>query len=288
MTDAPSSAERAASPPSGTEAAARVADVLLLYLHRPAYGVSAIARELNLSKAVVHRILQSLESRSIVAYDDRQRVYRLGSAIAALGARALSNLDLRASALPVLRRLARATGETVTLSALMGLSRIYIDQLPSLHEIKMTVEIGRPFPLHAGASSRALLAFAPPDLRRAVLDEALRPLTPRTMTDPAALEASLAETVRTGIARSRGERQHGAGSVAAPLFGPESEVVGAISVCGPVDRFDDATVERFAPLVAKAAREISTGLGWSGDLPRHVAAPPPVGAAPATAERSKP
>lgn len=286
MTGALSPPERAAPPPSGTEAAARVADVLLLYLHRPAYGVSAIARELNLSKAVVHRILRSLESRSIIAYDGKRRVYGLGSAIAALGARALSNLDLRASALPVLRRLARATGETVTLSALVGLSRIYLDQLPSPHEIKMTVEVGRPFPLHAGASSRALLAFAPPDLRRAVLDETLRPLTPRTITDPAALEASLAETVRTGIARSRGERQHGAAAVAAPLFGPDGVVVGAISACGPIDRFDDATVERFAPLVAKAAREISTGLGWNGHLP-HPNAPPPVGAAPATAERSR-
>jgi IclR family transcriptional regulator, acetate operon repressor len=264
---------RGEPPKSGTEAATRVADVLLLFLTEPVQGVSAIARNLGLSKAVVHRILQSLESRRLIDYDERTRVYRLGPAIAALGAQALANLDLRTVALPVLRGLARVSGETVTLSALVGSSRIYIDQLVSLKEIKMTVEVGRPFPLHAGASSRAILAFAPEDLRKMILDDELPALTPATITERAELEASLAETARTGLARSRGERQHGAGSVAAPLFGPHGEVVGAISLCGPVDRFDEDTVERFSPLVTAGAQEISTRLGWSGELPGHPDSP---------------
>lgn len=248
-----------------------MADVLLLFLRRSPNGVSAIARDLGLSKAVVHRILRSLESRSIVAYDESVRAYRLGAAMAALGARALNDFDLRDAAMPVLRQLARRTGETVTLSTLVGSARIYIDQLPSLSEIKMTVEVGRPYPLHAGASSRAVLAFAPPDLRRAVLEGELSPLTPETITDRGALEASLCETARRGIAVSRGERQAGAGSVAAPLFGATGEVVGGISVCGPIDRFDDAVVERLAPLVVEAAREISSALGSETQAPRHMA-----------------
>ena len=41
----------------GTEAAERVADVLLAFSHcESSMGVSALARELSLSKAVVHRI----------------------------------------------------------------------------------------------------------------------------------------------------------------------------------------------------------------------------------------
>lgn len=261
------SSGRAAAPASGTEAAARVADVLLLFLHHRALGVSAIARELGLSKAVVHRILQSLESRTLVAYDPERREYHLGSGTAALGARALRDLDLREVALPELRQLARASGETATLSALVNSSRVYLDQLPSLQEIKMTVEVGRPFPLHAGASSRAILAFAPPDLRKQVLDEALPPLTAETITDRAELERALAETAQTGVARSRGERQHGAGSVAAPVFAADGNVIGAISVCGPIDRFDDATVERLTPLVREAATTIAAKLGWSGGVP---------------------
>jgi IclR family transcriptional regulator, acetate operon repressor len=255
------------APLAGTEAASRVADVLLLFLHSRSYGVTAIARELGLSKAVVHRILQSLESRSLITYDPEERLYRLGPAGAALGARALQDLDLRDAAVPTLRRLARTTGETVTLSVLIGAARVYVDQLVSHKEIKMSVELGRPFPLHAGASSRALLAFVHPALRREVLDEELPPLTPETITDRAELEASLEETVRTGIARSRGERQHGAGSVAAALFSSAGNVVGAISVCGPIHRFDEDTLDRLAPLVLDAAQEVSAALGYHGAIP---------------------
>ncbi len=181
--------------------------------------------------------------------------------MAGLGARALQDLDLRAAALPTLQRLQQETRETATLSALVGSSRVYVDQLPSRQEITMTVEIGRGFPLHAGASGRVILAHIPVDLRHAVLEERLTELTEVTITDRHVLASTLEEIRADGYALSRGERQHGAGSVAAPLFGPGGRVVGAISVCGPINRFDDVTMTRLAPLVRDAAVEISAAIG---------------------------
>jgi DNA-binding IclR family transcriptional regulator len=244
---------------SGTESADRVADVLLLLAAGPArLGVTEIARELGISKAVVHRILRSLLSRHLVQMDDG--AYSLGVAAAAMGARALRELDLRAIALPVLRRLQAETNETTTVSALVGTARVYLDQVVSLNEIKMTVEIGRPFPLHAGASSKAVLAAAPEELRRHVLDTLRVRFTDRTITDRRRLEDELARITADGVAVSLGERQRGAGSVAAPVFGPDGTVTGAISLCGPVDRFTDDAIARYRPLVRAAAEEISRGL----------------------------
>lgn len=228
----------------------------------PAIGVTEISRKLGMSKAVVHRILQSLVSRQLVVLDEDSRGYRLGPAAAALGAHALRNLDLRRAALPVLRRLQHETGETTTLSELLGTARVYLDQVPSLKEIKMTVEVGRPFPLHAGASGKAILAFAPPGLRELVLGRPLPALTPLTPTRRTEIEAELARIEEAGTAISFGERQHGAGAVAAPVLGVDGYALGSISVCGPVDRFDEQTVEHMRPLVLKAAREISRALSW--------------------------
>ncbi|WP_278045294.1 IclR family transcriptional regulator domain-containing protein, partial [Actinomadura roseirufa] len=73
----------------------------------------------------------------------------------------------------------------------------------------------------------------------------------------AALRARLAATVRDGAVASVGERQADAGAVAAPLFGPDGEVRGSISVCGPRHRFTRAAVGRYRPLVRDAAREIA-------------------------------
>lgn len=226
-------------------------------------GVSEISRRLGLSKAVVYRILRSLVSRRLLAVDEAGGGrYRLGTAAATLGARALRDLDLRENALPVLRRLQHETGETATVSELVGVSRVYLDQVPSLKEIKMTVEIGRPFPLHAGASSRTILAFAPPDLRTQILDGPLEALTPKTIVDRAELEAELAQNGREGVAASFGERQPGAASVAASLLAADGHAIGSISVCGPVDRFGEETVRRLRPIVRDAAREVSHELGW--------------------------
>ena len=232
---------------------------------RGTLGVSEVSRRLGLSKAVVHRILSSLVSRRLLAVDENGGRYRLGPAAATLGARALRDLDLRENALPVLRRLQQETGETATVSELVGVSRVYLDQIPSLQEIKMTVEIGRPFPLHAGASSRAILAFAPPDLRRQILDGSLGALTPKTIVDRVELEAELARNAREGVAASFGERQPGAASVAAPLLVADGHAIGSISVCGPVDRFGGETVRRLYPLVRDASRELSRKLGWRGE-----------------------
>lgn len=253
---------------NGTEAAGRVADVLLAFLEGPAvHRLSVLSRDLDLSKAVVHRILQTLVERGLVVPQSPGTGYRLGPAAAALGARALRENDLRRAAMPVLRRLQEATGETTTISAVVPGARVYLDQVPSQREIKMTVELGRRFPLHAGSSSTSILAFLPEVEREAVVSGALDRLTPQTVSDPARLRARLAQVRRDGHAHSDGERQQGAGSVAAPVFGVDGAVLGAISVCGPVDRVDERARSRFVPLLVEAADDVSRALGWRGGLP---------------------
>ncbi|WNV76185.1 IclR family transcriptional regulator [Geodermatophilus sp. DSM 44513] len=253
---------------AGTEGAGRVADVLLAFLDGPdSLGVSALARDLGLSKAVVHRILQTLVQRGLLEPDPGPRGYRLGPSAAALGARALRGLDLRLTALPVLRELQERTGETTTISACVPGGRVYLDQVESTEEIKMTVELGRRFPLHAGSSSTCILAFLPADEVEAVLTGPLDRMTERTVVDTAELRRRIREVRACGYAWSDGERQEGAGSVAAPVFGVDGTVVGSISVCGPAARVDATSCDRFVPLLTSAADRISRDLGWRGGLP---------------------
>ncbi|WP_205215188.1 IclR family transcriptional regulator [Amycolatopsis albispora] len=243
---------------TGTEVAGRVADVLLLFATGPKYlGVSAIGRELGVSKAVVYRILQSLVSREMLATDPGVAGYRLGPAAVALGASALRGFDLRVAAAPVLRRLRDETGETTTLSGLLGDERVYLEQFESEREIKMTVELGKRFPLHAGSSGKVILANLPADRREALLAAPHDALTERTIVAEDELRAELERVAEDGVAVSLGERQAGAGSVAAPVFGPDGEVRGAISICGPEYRFTPDLVERYRELVRAAAGEIA-------------------------------
>jgi DNA-binding IclR family transcriptional regulator len=242
-----------------------VADVLLLFADGPTtLGVTRIARELALSKAVVHRILQSLTARGMTTYEQSSREYRLGPAVAALGARALRASDLRSAALEVLPRLRDETGETATLTSPVPNGRVYLDQFEGLHEIKMTVELGRRFPLHAGSSGKAVLAFLPAGEQDRVLAGRLDALTPHTVVDPGALRAELTKIRACGYATSAGERQADAASVAAPVFSLSGDVIGAISACGPRYRVTADFAERIAPRVTAAAAQISQRMGWRG------------------------
>jgi DNA-binding IclR family transcriptional regulator len=250
---------------SGTQNAGRVADVLLAVAASPEpIGVSAVGRQLGLSKAVVHRILRSLVSRALVTSDSARGTYRLGPAGAAIGARALAALDIRRIAMPVLRALQADTQETTTLSVLIGDQRTYLDQVVSHHEIRMMVELGTFWPLHAGSSGKAILAFAPPDVQERSLAGPLARFTRSTVTDVEDLRRELERVRRRGVAVSRGERQPGAASVAAAIFGIDETAIGSISVCGPADRFDAEAAELVAPRVSSAAARITDGLALLG------------------------
>ncbi|HEX5407069.1 MAG TPA: IclR family transcriptional regulator [Pseudonocardiaceae bacterium] len=260
--------EGRATTADGTESSARVADVLLQFLGgSPSLGVSAIARELGLSKAVVHRILRSLVDRGLLEVDPETRAYGLGPAAVALGARALRDAKLRPVALPELRELQRLTGETTTVSARVPEGRVYLDQVVSEKEIRMTVELGRRYPLHAGSTGRAIMAFLPAADQEAILTGELESLTPDTIIDPDRLRSVLRTVRATGIAESGGERQLGAASLAAPIFDLDGQPVGSLSVCGPRSRITDELRARFAPLVAHSADTVSRALGWQGGLP---------------------
>jgi DNA-binding IclR family transcriptional regulator len=249
----------------GTETAGRVIDVLLLFTDGPTeLGVSGMARELGLSKAVVHRILQTLVARQMLALDQESRLYRLGPGTAALGARALRDFDLRTVAASSLRRLHDQTRETVTLTTVVPGGRAYVDQIVSTHEVTMTVELGRRFPLHAGSSGKCVLAFLPEQQREEILRAELLALTDSTPTDAAVLREDLARIRELGYATSAGERQADAGSVASPVFGLDGDVRGSVSVCGPRSRFTAQFVSDCAPRVVEAARDISAALGWTG------------------------
>lgn len=226
----------------------------------PTLGVTEIAASLGLSKAVVHRTLMSCVAKGFITFHPATRRYSLGPRIVGLALGYLDRIDIRSLARPVLQRLSAATEETATLSIRSGWSRVYVDQVTPPRDVKMIVQLGASFPLHAGASSKAFLAFLSPREQADYLAaQPMTKLTDKTISDKPELLAELKHITEVGYATSFGERDPSAGSVAAPVFGPNGPLA-VISVAGPVERFRPEA-DRFAGLLLDAVADLSAQVG---------------------------
>lgn len=228
-------------------------------------GVTEISKELGLSKSSAYRVLSSLKRAQWVAQDPKTKKYNLGTRVLELGLSMVSQLDLRSASLPYLNELRSTTHEAAMLSARVGLERIFIDQLQSNHEVRQVVELGRRFPLWLGAPGKAMLAFMEESEIEMVIDNlrklGVHILASGQVLDIDRLREELAKIRRQGFAVTVGERLIATPAVAAPIFGRDQGVVGAISVGGPLPTFSVDQAVRYGPLVSQVSSKISLQLG---------------------------
>src|SRR5207248_2316519 len=91
----------------------------------------------------------------------------------------------------------------------------------------------------------------------------LTAFTQYTAIDPTTLERELEDIRREGYAVGDQDLDLGAAAVAAPIRDHTRQVVGAISVAGPLSRVRACLHTELRREVVSAAEEISAGLGFS-------------------------
>lgn len=227
-----------------------------------ATGVSDIARRTGLSKASVHHILATLESRKFVMREPETNLYRLGWALYELGSSVVRNLDISRVARPFLDRLADQTGESVLLGILDEDAVLYLDRGEAPNGLRMTANAGRRGPLHATASGKVLLAFADDhELFQRVVTSPLRSLTRTTITDPSVLRHEIAEVRQTGYATCWQETEVGLSSLAVAIRDYTGTVAGSIALAGPATRLTTRTLQAHLIPLQAAAHQIELQLG---------------------------
>lgn len=252
-------------PGSVTSAVERAIAVLECFSRKePALTVTEISQRLGLRKSTAHRLLTLLARQDMIARDVGSLRYRLGSKVLYLGNICAKQYRLRDFAMPIMRQVWEKCGETVTLTIRVGDHRMYLEQIESLQEMRVSVEIGKVLPIYCGASGKILLAFMDSDEADQVLARlTLAPLTPGTITDLAQLREDLRRTRAQGYAISCGERVDGVNALSTPLLSSQGRVTAALGISGPASRFVLERVLERAPLLVETAREASDTFGWA-------------------------
>ncbi|SHN46992.1 IclR family transcriptional regulator [Cryptosporangium aurantiacum] len=232
----------------------------------PRLRLSAMARRSGLPLSTAHRLVAELEQWGAV---DREPdgAYVVGRRIWQLALLAPIHGELREIAMPFLEDVHRATGENVHLAIRDGTHSLYIERIWSSASVPLESRVGRRLPLHATAAGKALLAAAPAAVVDAVLGAPER-LTPRTLTDPAAIRRDLADVRARGYAFSSGEATPGTWSVAVGVPGPVRTTLASLAVVagGPGEPTSDqvtasaATVRQLAAVLMVAAAALGREL----------------------------
>jgi DNA-binding IclR family transcriptional regulator len=236
-------------------------------------GIREIARHLELSPAIVQRLVNTLSERGYVRRDPETRRYRLGFRAMALGAGQAKHGDLASLAQTELRRLAEQHGVNCFLGVLKEGRAIYLLAVQGDGPIAIRVSAGEEMPLHSTAIGKVLLASLDADSARAFLGHKLARVTERTITDPDKLLRSFNRVRSQGFATVREENLPGVLSVGVPVHDASGAVVAAISIAYARSLDVALSLEAMTPHVVEAADNISRALGWFADIGSRISEP---------------
>jgi IclR family acetate operon transcriptional repressor len=207
----------------------------------PSYGVSELARKLELSTSTTHRLLSTLAAEHLIEQDAETGRYHLGLAVFDLAAATSAGYDLTEAVLPPMTMLRSRTGETVQVGVLDGREVVYVERLQSPQTLRMFLDVGRRNWAHSTGTGKVLLAaLSVPVLDRTLDGWELVRQTPNTITDHARLREELRAVRDRGYAQNCDESEVGASSIAAPIHDATGAVVAALSVAGPTPRMEPA------------------------------------------------
>lgn len=249
--------------PAGSQSLERGLDILeMIEAEGAELGVRELARRAHLSPTIVQRLVSSLAWRGYLEKNSETSRYRLGHRSLSLGASSERAFDYAVTARRELERLAREHHLNGFVSVLRGGRAIYVLAIQADGPVAIKVSPGSEMPMHSTSAGKVLLAaLSDSEVRKLLGGRKLAAVTPHTVTDPAALVASLAKVRRQGFATVNEENIPGVLSVGAPIRDRSGAVVAALSVAFPKYLDSGLTLASVEPLVTGAALNVSRMLG---------------------------
>jgi IclR family acetate operon transcriptional repressor len=220
--------------------------------------------ELEIPLGSLHRILTTLGQSDYLRRSPVTKRYFLGRAARALGGGTGSPSARLIQPPPALVEAAAETGETAFLTELVGDVPVCVSIVEAEHALRLFVRIGQEMPLHAAASSRAILAHLDEEVARTLLtgSEPLTGFTEGTPRDIEDVMQVLREVRAHGYALCDNELDPNAWAVSAPIRDSEDRVTSSVTITAPGPRVADPEVRtRATRAVLRAADALSAELG---------------------------
>ncbi|KWT67191.1 Transcriptional regulator, IclR family [Comamonas testosteroni] len=226
-------------------------------------GAPELARRLQLPRATVFRMLNTLESMGFLQRAEGGNDYRLGLSVLRLGFEFLSSMDLTELGQPVIARLCDEIRFPCNIVVRDGRSIVYVAKVTPPTPLTSSVRVGTRLPAHATLLGRILLAdLSLPELRALYPEEHLEghsPNTPRTVIELFDLVQSDRER---GHVAGAGFYESSISTIAAPVRDHSGRVIAALGVTLASAQIDPGRQTELVPRVCAAADELSELLNY--------------------------
>jgi DNA-binding IclR family transcriptional regulator len=244
---------------------------MLEYVAQEPEGLSnaEISRKLQIPKSSASYILRTLEKQGYLNRDVQTGKYRVGLKILSLSRGALSGIDVREVALPIMRHLMEKTSLTCHLAILDGPEAVYIEKVEPQGFIRMDTWVGRRMRVHATSVGKSLVAYIPEDrLHQIIKERPMEKRTPKTITSMSRLLKELEKVRAQGYSVDDEENNLGARCLGAPVFNQRGEIEAALGLSGTINQVNAQTMPRIIEALKDGARHLSMQLGYRA--PRRV------------------
>lgn len=228
-----------------------------------AMTLSDAAKELQVNKNIAHRLLFTLEELGFIQEDAVSRKYRLTFKLLNLARTQWIKSDVLSQSEPLLKELARSTGELVRLALVeLGELRWVFAEIGAQRSLMIDPAYGGNIIPHVHATSKAYLMTLPEaELERRIEGFTFTAYSPHSITDAGTFKAHIQEARSEGFACSYEERDLGIAAVAVPVLGGDRltgpRCVAVVSISAPASRMSKDQIKSMArELLMPAVRRL--------------------------------
>lgn len=246
-------------------------DILGLYsAQKPRLSLTEISQSLAIPKSTAHHILATLLSYGYIERVENDE-YALGTRIITLTQNARVNIEIRDRAAPLLRQLADSSKESTYLTVRENGHVLYIYALESPRRLLARTAVGERVPMYCTSVGKAILScLKQEEVEDIIARSELHPFTENTLTSLESLLEDLRLTQERGYALDHAEHESNVYCIGAPIFGGDTNVVGACSVSGIDPEIIGSRLEELSNQVVLAAQEISRRMGYVPQKFSHI------------------
>jgi DNA-binding IclR family transcriptional regulator len=224
-----------------------------------------LSRRLKIPKSSASYILRVLENRAYLQRDAGGK-YRLGLKLMSLTGDAMTHLDVREIAKPILREfLKKSRLPEAHLAVLDNGRAVYIEKVENERSfIKMDIWVGHRLPVHTTAIGKVLVAYLPEDEILRILElRGMEKKTRKSITSKQKFLQEMKKVRQYGFAIDNEENADDVRCLAAPIFDSGGNVIATLGTSSTILQIDENHLPKLIELVKKSANQVSRQLGFN-------------------------